>query len=70
MPAVIDSSHAGSGRTRYAAGRDGVGDLAQGVRDTLAENGEIDPHVLIDDNGQAYLCSGNPISGRCGSTPT
>ena len=26
----------------------------------LVENGEIDPHVLIDDDGQAYLYWGNP----------
>ncbi|GAA4965767.1 glycoside hydrolase family 43 protein [Actinoplanes utahensis] len=26
----------------------------------LAENGEIDPHVLVDDDGQAYLYWGNP----------
>ncbi|MEV0902960.1 family 43 glycosylhydrolase [Actinoplanes sp. NPDC049802] len=26
----------------------------------LVENGEIDPHVLVDDDGQAYLYWGNP----------
>ncbi|MBO9703471.1 MAG: family 43 glycosylhydrolase [Sporocytophaga sp.] len=35
------------------------------IRDNMTNNGkvwdDIDPTVLIDDNGQAYLCWGNPI---------
>ena len=37
-----------------------TGPFTDAIGRPLAENGEIDPHVLIDDDGQAYLYWGNP----------
>ncbi|MEU4218966.1 glycoside hydrolase family 43 protein [Actinoplanes sp. NPDC026623] len=37
-----------------------TGPFTDAIGHPLAENGEIDPTVFIDDNGQAYLYWGNP----------
>jgi arabinoxylan arabinofuranohydrolase len=37
-----------------------TGPFTDAIGRPLVENGEIDPNVLVDDNGQAYLYWGNP----------
>ncbi|MBY8870676.1 family 43 glycosylhydrolase [Micromonospora sp. PLK6-60] len=37
-----------------------TGPFRDAIGRPLVENGEIDPHAFIDDNGQAYLYWGNP----------
>jgi arabinoxylan arabinofuranohydrolase len=37
-----------------------TGPFTDAIGRPLVENGEIDPNVMIDDNGQAYLYWGNP----------
>lgn len=37
-----------------------TGPFRDAIGRPLVGNGEIDPHVLVDDNGQAYLYWGNP----------
>ncbi|MER6176437.1 glycoside hydrolase family 43 protein [Streptosporangium sp. NPDC001681] len=43
-----------------AVGDSPTGPFRDALGRPLVENGEIDPNVLIDDNGQAYLYWGNP----------
>ncbi|GAA3828886.1 hypothetical protein GCM10022226_57180 [Sphaerisporangium flaviroseum] len=43
-----------------AVGDSPTGPFRDALGRPLVENGEIDPHAFIDDNGQAYLYWGNP----------